>query len=140
MRTLVCIFLTAAAWQLHAQGEIFAPSGSYAGEIPHRAIAKVIFSASIGEFTNGPVKMELVGKDAETEETILSFRVDAFERGRRIIRAEFPFGGRYVGRYRPGENVIVGHFSHFSRRGDLKIPRRRFQMTHIVAAASPPAN
>ena len=143
MRSLVCILFAAAAWQLHAQGEVFAPKGSYAGEIPHRAAAPVIFYASIGDFTTGPLKMRLIGRDVATQEEIITFLMPATRRGN-IIRASFPFGGRYVGRYDPGRDLIVGRLIGFAPRGRPHIPREPFAMTpantNAAAVASPPAN
>jgi hypothetical protein len=130
MRALVTFFFLATALGLHAQGEVFAPAGSYAGELPHGDTAKIIFRASVGDFTTGPLKMRLIGQDAATQEDVITLIVPATRRGR-IIRAEFPFGGRYIGRYTPARNVIVGRFSGFPNRGRTNIPRQRFELTHV---------
>ena len=143
MRTLICICFAAAAWQLYAQGELFAPEGSYAGELPHRANPDFVFRASIGDFTEGLLKMQLVAQDVATSDDVITLRVPA-ERRNRVVKARFPFGGRYLGRYNAGRNVIVGHFAGFSRKGRPSVPRERFEMssvnTNAVTVASLPAN
>ena len=83
--------------------------------------------------------MRLVAQDVATQEKIITFLVPATRR-RNLIRATFPFGGRYVGRYDPGPNIIVGHFAGFAHRGRPNIPAQPFAMTNVVSAAAPPVN
>ena len=132
MRTLICFCFAVAALHLHGQGAV--PSGSYSGELPHGPNAAVVFTATVGEFTatNNPVKMELVGRDLELQEDVIILRVLIRRTGNRI-RAKFPFGGDYTGRYVPERNVIVGHFGGFALRGKPNIPRGKFEMTLVGA-------
>ena len=139
MRLLLCIVFAAAAWQLQAQDELPVPTGSYASELPHGANAKFVFRAAIGDFTNGPVNMQLIAQEVATQADILTLLGPAQLRGR-VIKATFSFGGRYTGRYNQNRNVIVGHFSGFSRRGRPNIPRQRFEMAPVTANTADAAN
>ena len=132
MRTFICLCFAAAALHLHGQGAVFPANGSYSGELPHGPNAAVVFTALVGEFTpaNGPVKMQLVGRDLELQDDVITLRVLIRRTGNRI-RANFPFGGSYTGRYVPERNVIVGHFGGFALRGKPNIPRGRFEMTLV---------
>jgi hypothetical protein len=133
MRTFICLCFAAIALQLHGQGEVFTPIGSYSGELPHGPNAVVVFTVVTGEFTptNGPVKMQLVGRDLELQDDIITLRALIRRTGNRI-RVSFPFGGNYTGRYVPERNAIVGHFGGFALRGKPGIPRGRFEMTLVA--------
>ena len=135
MRTLICFCFAIAALHLHGQGQVFAPNGSYSGELPHGPNAAVVFTATVGEFTatNNPVKMELVGRDLELQEDVIVLRVLIRRTSNNRIRATLPFGGNYTGRYDPGRNAIIGHFGGFALRGKPNIPRGRFEMTLVGA-------
>jgi len=134
MRTLICLVFIATALGLHAQGQVFfgPERGFYAGDLPNRSNAPVVFHASIGGFNRpGLVKMQLIGRNAGTVEDVILF-VAPVTRRNGLIKVEFPFGGRFVGRHNSEHNSIVGHFSGFAHGSRPNIPRQRFEMASLT--------
>jgi hypothetical protein len=67
----------------------------------------------------------------ELQDDIITLRVLARKPNSKVIRADFPFGGRYVGHYNANRNVIVGHFGGFALRGKPSVPRGTFEMAVV---------
>ena len=130
MRTLICLCFVVLACHLNAQGDASAPWGSYAAEIPHGDRAKTIFRVSIGDFSQEPARMQLVAHDVASDEDVIVLR-GPVRRRNRAIKAEFPFGGRFLGRYNVDRNVIVGRFVGFARKGGPGIPRNYFELAPV---------
>ena len=141
MRTFICLCFVVLACQLSAQGDASAPTGSYAAEIPHGERAKTIFRVSIGDFSQESARMQLVAHDVASDDDVIVLRGPVTRRNR-VIKAKFPFGGRFVGRYNTERDVIVGRFFGFARRGGPGIPRNYFEMapvnTNALSAATAP--
>jgi hypothetical protein len=130
MRTIICLCFAVLACQLRAQGDVSAPVGSYAAEIPHGDRAKAIFRVSIGDFSQEPAKMQIVAHDVASDDDVIILRAPVVRR-RRVIKAEFAFGGRFLGHYIVNRNVIVGRFAGFARRGSPSIPRNYFELAPV---------
>jgi hypothetical protein len=125
LSTLSLLLLTGA---VHAQ--VLPANEIYTGTIPHRENATVVFRVAVGQFTlDGPIKMQLLAREVATDEVFMAFMVNAQSRESGLIKATFPFGGRFRGRYHADQNIVTGRFTGFSRRGEPSIPTRRFELT-----------
>jgi hypothetical protein len=135
MRTVILAIalLTSLAPAINAQ--TLPQDSYYIGTIPHRTNAAVVFRVSLGYFlaSGGPSDsphMQLLARDVASGEYFMAFIANVTNRSNGIVRAKFPFGGRFRGRYDPTRNLVVGHFYGFPRNARPLVPQRRLEMPY----------
>jgi len=107
--------------------------GFYSGVVPYRTNALVVFTVHLGSSLEEPLKIQLIGTNSLTQERVLLLTGDVTNKPNGVVKATFPFGGRFRGHLY--QKNVIGRFYGFVGDRQHLISRKRFELH-----ADPPVN